>query len=227
MGIKENLFQISKEIGNFKDESKLPQEITIIAVSKRQSEDKIIQLYDAGQRHFGESRVQEAEKKISSLKDKEIIWHFIGALQSNKAKKVVQLFDYIHSIDKINTASKINNYCQEFGKKLKIFVQVNTSGEGSKSGINPEELEDFVSELRDFEMLEIIGLMTIGPLYGDEQDTRQCFRNLNDLRQKVNAKYSQLNLKELSMGMSSDYLMAIQEGATFVRIGTKLFGCRE
>lgn len=202
-----------------------PDEVKIIAVSKTVAADVLQRAIDAGIALFGENRVQEAAGKIPKLHGS-FLFHLVGHLQSNKARDAVRLFDLIHSIDKASTAQKVDAEAAKIGKKQKILIQVNTSGEATKSGAAPEEAHSLCREVLQCRNLELCGLMTIGPLTDDEILVRQSFRMLKDLRDSINRSLG-ITMKELSMGMSSDFTIAVEEGATMVRIGTRIFGARD
>ena len=190
----------------------------IIAVSKTFSIDQIKPLINHGHIHFGENKVQESLEKWTDVKSsfQNLKLHMIGKLQTNKVKYVIPLFDYIHSLDNLKLAEKISEEQKKRNKYLKIFIQVNIGNEDQKSGIDPEDLKDFYNKcILDFK-LNIIGLMCIPPQKGD---VKKYFKQMFDLK-------NSLGLKELSMGMSSDYIDAIENGATFVRLGSKIFGNR-
>lgn len=191
----------------------------LLAVSKLQPMDKIKNLYQQGQRLFAENYVQEAMIKIEQLKDLNIQWHFIGNLQKNKVKYIIQKFDLIHSIDNFELAEKINNYSEQNACTQKILIQVNLAEEKTKGGVSKEEIYNFVSTINKLKNISLQGLMTMPPLFDDPELARPYFQELRFLGQK-------LGLKELSMGTSSDYKIALQEGATIVRLGTMLFGER-
>ena len=190
----------------------------IIAVSKTFSMIEIKPLIDHGHIHFGENKVQETVEKWSDIKSasENIKLHMIGKLQTNKVKYVIPLFDYIHSLDNLKLAEKISKEQNKRNKYLKIFIQVNIGREDQKSGIDPKDLKDFYNKCISDLKLDIIGLMCIPP---QEGDTKKYFKQMFDLK-------NSLGLQELSMGMSSDYIEAIEHGATFVRIGSKIFGNR-
>ena len=175
-------------------------------------------LISHGHIHFGENKVQESVEKWTDIKNsfQNIKLHMIGKLQTNKVKYVVPLFDYIHSLDNLKLAEKISEEQKKRNKNLKIFIQVNIGNESQKSGIDPKELKDFYNKCISDLKLDIIGLMCIPP---QEGDTKKYFKQMFDLK-------NSLGLQELSMGMSSDYIEAIEHGATFVRIGSKIFGNR-
>ncbi len=191
----------------------------VIAVTKTFSVDKIKPLIDEGHIHFGENKLQEAEKKWPEVKKKSssIRLHMIGKLQSNKAKKAVHLFDYIHSLDNIKLAEKISQYEKELGKKIKLFIQVNLAEEKQKSGILLKDLNDFYNYCRDKLDLDIIGLMCLPPINSES----------NKYFQILKKKSEELNLHEISMGMSADYEEAVCAGSTFIRIGSAIFGERK
>jgi pyridoxal phosphate enzyme (YggS family) len=199
-------------------------DIRIVAVSKTVPVDVIQSAIDAGIVLFGENRVQEAAAKIPQLRG-DFSFHLVGHLQSNKSKEAVRLFDLIHSIDKASTAQKVNEEAAKIRKSQKVLVQVNTSGEATKSGVVPEEAKMLCEAVLQCGNLELCGLMTIGPLTDDEHAVRQSFRMLRELRDFINQSLG-IAMKELSMGMSSDFTIAIEEGATMVRVGTKIFGAR-
>ncbi len=191
----------------------------LLAVSKLQSVDKIKALYQQGQRHFAENYIQEALTKIETLQDLEIQWHLIGPIQKNKVKFLKKNFAYIHSIDSVELATKISEKALEMGHKQKCFIQVNLSGETTKSGLTAPVLLSEWANLKKLQGLEIVGLMTMPPLENQPENNRKYFQELKILGQK-------LNLNEFSMGTSHDYKIALQEGATWIRLGTILFGDR-
>jgi PLP dependent protein len=191
----------------------------VIAVSKLQPVEKIIELYNKGYRHFAENYIQEAMDKIEILKHLDITWHFIGTLQKNKIKYLKNYFAYIHSIESIEQIKVLNQKCEQLGLVQKIFLQVNLSNEDSKSGWSPKDLISEWPKLKDFQFIKIVGLMTMPPLENDPEKNRIYFRNLAQIAKK-------LNLPELSMGTSGDYKIALEEGSTWVRLGTALFGER-
>ncbi len=201
-----------------------PGDIKVIAVSKTVPADVVQSAIDAGISLFGENRVQEALAKIPLLRGA-FSFHLIGHLQSNKSKDAVRLFDLIHSIDKLSTAQKVDAEAAKVGKKQSILIQVNTSGEATKSGVAPKETCNLCRDVLQCRNLVLCGLMTIGPLTEDENAIRISFRMLRELRDSINCSLG-IAMKELSMGMSSDFAIAVEEGATMVRIGTLIFGAR-
>ena len=209
-----NLISIQNELKSNSKNDLIPE---IIAVSKTFSIEKIKPLIDHGHLHFGENKVQEAVNKWQDLKSvsSDIQLHLIGKLQTNKVKFAVPLFDYIHSLDSLKLAEKICNEQKKIGKSLKIFIQVNIGNEPQKNGIELENLKSFYDKCINQFNLNVIGLMCIPP----QDNVETYFKEM----QKLN---NNLNLKELSMGMSSDFLKAVDNGSTFVRIGSKIFGER-
>ena len=206
------LISIQEEINRKNSKTK------IIAVSKTFPLSRIMPLIDYGHIHFGENKVQESIEKWAEFKivNRKIKLHMIGKLQSNKVKQAVDLFDYIHSVDNLKLAEKISNETLKKDKNIKIFIQVNIGNETQKSGVKTENLKDFFNECKNNLNLDIIGLMCIPPV---NQSSEQFFKKMNVLS-------NELNLNELSMGMSQDYLNATLNNASFVRIGSKIFGQR-
>ncbi len=206
-------------------------EVTLVAVSKTVAPARIREAVVAGVSALGENRVQEAAAKIPDLKlltaEHKVQWHLIGHLQSNKARRAVELFDAVHSVDDFKLAERLDKIASEIGKRLPVFIEVNLGGEGSKSGVAPSEALRLCEQVGKLASLELKGLMAVPPFLDDPEQVRPCFRQLRDLRdeaRRAGAAGEQLN--DLSMGMSGDFEVAIEEGATFVRIGTALFGAR-
>ena len=215
---QKNLIEIKEKIKNKIDHLKLSEyEPKVIAVSKTFSEQDILPLIEYGHVEFGENKVQEAQLKWPKLKEKynNLKLHMLGKLQTNKVKNAVEVFDYIHSLDSLKLANKISNEIQKKTKKIKVFIQINLGDESQKSGINPSDLEVFYKQCIDLK-LNIIGTMCIPP---DNQDPKPFFKHLLALNQKI-------NLSEISMGMTNDYLDALEYKSTFLRIGTGIFGKR-
>lgn len=197
---------------------------TLIAVSKLQSLEKIRSLYDQGQRHFGENYVQEAVSKLEQLKNLDIIWHFIGSLQKNKVKTVVGQFEYIHSVDSVGLAETINRKAVEKNILQKIFLQLNLASEVSKGGFAVSDFEAAWPKLHELKNIQICGLMTMPPLTNNGEQNRPFFRQLRQIQQKIQLEFPSCQF--LSMGTSSDYIVAVEEGSHFIRLGTVLFGER-
>lgn len=196
----------------------------ILAVSKFQPQEKIRALYEQGQRLFAENYAQEALEKQEALKDLAIQWHFIGSLQKNKVKMVVGHFEMIHSVDSLSLAQAIDRKAQELGITQKILLQLNLAEEETKGGFSLSQFEMALPELQKLKAAAIVGLMTMPPLYEDPEKARPFFKKLSNMRDQFSSLLP--NLKTLSMGTSSDYLVAAEEGATLVRLGTILFGER-
>ncbi|WP_333653501.1 YggS family pyridoxal phosphate-dependent enzyme [Dissulfurispira sp.] len=205
-----------------------PDEVKLIAVTKTVGIGTIKDAIDAGLRIFGENRVQEARDKISNLKSQilnsRIEWHLIGYLQKNKAKYAVQLFDLIHTVDSVELAEELNKQAEKIGKIQRVLVQVKLSEEETKHGVSEEELIPMLEKIKRLNNLRLEGLMTMPPFFEDAEKARPYFRKLRELREK--AEKQEFKLPELSMGMSNDFEVAIEEGATMVRIGTAIFGER-
>jgi pyridoxal phosphate enzyme (YggS family) len=203
-----------------------PREIKLIAVTKNVPWDTAVRLYDAGQRDFAESRLEEAVSKIQ-LAPPDCRWHLIGTLQRNKVRKAIGRFALIHSVDTLDLAKKLSSLAAEMQLVCSILLQVNTSGELSKHGFAPEECRRRFLELCHLPGLSIQGLMTIAPFTEDQALIRRCFSALRELREELASRAPpQHALKELSMGMSHDFPLAIAEGATLLRIGTALFSAK-
>ncbi len=225
MSIRENLERIREKI-RVKSElvGRDPQEITLVAVTKTVEADRIEEAIAAGVNIIGESRVQEAKEKYGKVESK-IIWHLVGHLQRNKAKDAVKIFDLIHSVDSTKLAKEIDKQAKKVGKIQKILVEVNASGEESKYGLSPEEVITFLKEVSGFPNIKVEGLMTMAPFYENPQDCRPCFRKLRELREEIKAEnIKDVEMVYLSMGMSSDFEVAIEEGSNMVRIGRAIFG---
>ena len=203
-----------------------PASVTLVGAGKRQPIGKLLEAREAGLRVFGENRVQEAEAKIAQLSDR-VEWHMIGPLQSNKARKAARLFDCVHSIDRVKIARVLEREARRAGRALTGFLEVNLGAESSKHGFSPESLLVEAVPLADLESLEIIGLMTIPPRESDEAAARAWFSKLRLLRDQLAGRPEWKAWPGLlSMGMSADFEIAIEEGATHVRVGTALFGPR-
>lgn len=209
-------------------QEKLPESVKLIAVSKKVSAAAVREAYAAGIRDFGESRIQEAESKIEQLQDLSgISWHFIGHLQSNKAKKALSCFQWLHSVDSLKLAQRLNLLASELGVSPKICLQVKILPDSNKSGWTIQQLLDDLVELNLCQSLQFEGLMTIPPLGLDSSEVIYVFNRTRELIAEINERnLSNIKMKQLSMGMSQDYQLAIQSGATMVRLGTILFGER-
>jgi PLP dependent protein len=219
--IKRNIEVISAKI------SQLNKNVKILGVTKTFPAASIEAAIEAGLREFGESRIQEAEEKIPALnlKYKGLKWHFIGHLQANKVNKVVRLFDVIQSIDSEKLAEKVSETAGHEGKKIEALIEIKVSEEVSKSGIEPDKLPGTFENMLKLPNLKVIGLMAMAPYNEDPEKSRPYFKQARDMFDGIN-KSGNYNLEVLSMGMSGDYITAIEEGSTMVRIGTGIFGER-
>lgn len=201
-------------------------EITLVAVSKTVPVELVQVAYNLGVTHFGENRVQEALPKIAAFHPERIRWHMIGHLQSNKASKVARSFEYVQSVDNLHLAQALNRYAEEEGKQLAVLLQVNVAGEASKEGMSLDEAPALARQIVALPHLKVQGLMTIAPLVQDVEELRPVFRSLCVLRDRLRAELPECSWQHLSMGMTADYRVAIEEGATIVRIGRAIFGPR-
>jgi pyridoxal phosphate enzyme (YggS family) len=231
MSIAENIARIRERIGKAAAHvGRNPDSITLMAVSKVVEPERIREAYQAGIRVFGENRVQEFAEKASALKDlSEAEWHLIGHLQSNKARKAVELFHGIDSVDSLRLAQKLDQAAQQAGRSLPVLIEINVGGEKNKSGVTPDspELEGLLEGAQKLEHLEVRGLMTIPPYTEDPHGARPYFRMLHELRDSIAARrLPRIHMDVLSMGMSHDFEVAVEEGSTCVRVGTAIFGER-
>ena len=219
---------IQKIYDDFEENCKLsernPKNLTLIGASKSQSIANIQEAYDAGLKNFGENYLQEAENKIKSLEG-DFIWHFIGSIQSRKARKIAEIFDWVHTVENTKVAKKLNIARPHSKGPLNICIQVNIDSEESKSGLHLDDLEGFIEESRNLENINIRGLMVIPKPRESIEEQKKVFRKVKETFLNLIEKGNDLDT--LSMGMSSDYGSAIQEGATMVRIGTGIFGPRK
>lgn len=226
--IADNIEQIRERIKKAAlDRGRSPENVRLVAVTKTVSPEQIRKAAEAGLDCFGENYIQEADKKIKALADTGVSWHFIGHLQSNKAKYAVRLFDLIHSVDSLKLAKELNRQASGHGKIQKILIQVNLAGEQTKSGAGKQAAVELISDIARLENLSVQGLMTLPPFFDAPETVRPYFRQLADLRDEIAAKnIANVKMAELSMGMTGDFETAIEEGATLVRIGTAIFGER-
>ncbi|MGI9086809.1 MAG: YggS family pyridoxal phosphate-dependent enzyme [Chthoniobacterales bacterium] len=223
--IARNLEAVQTQIARAVEKSgRKPEEVQLIAVTKKQDAEKVRMAFDAGQAIFGESRVQEARAKIPLL-PAAVRWHFIGHLQKNKIRHALPLFELFHSIDSLDLAADLDRIAADEGLRPRVLLEVNLAGEGSKIGFAPEKLRAEIEALLQLPRLNIEGLMTIPPLAAAAEDSRGYFAQLRELRAQLETEFA-VHLPQLSMGMSNDYAVAIEEGATLVRVGTAIFGGR-
>lgn len=231
MSIAENIAQVRQGIAAAaRRAGRNPDEITLMAVSKTFPAESIREAYAAGLRVFGENRVQEFAGKADAVRDlTEVEWHLIGHLQTNKAAKAAELFDAVDSVDSVRTAEKLNASAASLAKILEVLIEINVGGETAKSGVAPDssELEEILQGTPGWGNLKIRGLMTVPPYAEDAEGSRSFFRQLRQIRDRIAARsLPQIGMGTLSIGMSHDFEVAIEEGATCVRVGTAIFGER-
>jgi pyridoxal phosphate enzyme (YggS family) len=221
-GVRERITAAARECG------RSPDEVKLIAISKTHPASVIRTLIDLGAIDFGENRVQEAEEKIAEIGREQVRWHLVGHLQANKARRAVNLFEVIHSLDSPDLASRLDRLCAEEGRdKLPVLIQVDLGHEETKSGIDESDLTHMVEGLSSLTHLELIGLMTLPPFFDEVEQSRPFFRRLRELRDELKSRGAFGEGKgELSMGMTHDFEVAIKVGATMVLIGTAIFGER-
>ena len=223
--ISTNIQKINSEIKkNCELSGKDPEKLVLIGASKSQSVEKIQEAYEAGLKNFGENYLQEAESKIGKL-SKTIIWHFIGSVQSRKAKKIAEIFDWVHTLDSLKVARKLNDARPKSKGALNVCIQVNIDLEESKSGIHEKDLENFLEETLSLENIKVRGLMAIPRPRPTIEEQKEIFNKIEKRFASLSKKV--IGFDTLSMGMSTDYGAAIQEGATMIRIGTGIFGPRK
>jgi len=231
MAIAENITEVRERIdAAVRRAGRSPGDVALMAVTKTHPPERIREAYDAGLRLFGENRVQEFAGKAGPLGDLAgAEWHMIGHLQTNKAGKVAELFSAVDSVDSVKLAEKLDAAARALNRKLRVLIEVNVGGEAAKSGVAPDsrELEDLLLAAPRFEALEFRGLMTVPPFRDDPEDARPFFRKLRELRDTISARrLPAVSTGVLSMGMSHDFEVAIEEGSTCVRVGTAIFGER-
>jgi len=221
--VQSNIVQAAERVGRRLDE------VTLVAVSKTKPVELIKQAYHLGLRDFGENRVQDALPKIAEFRHAElqpVTWHMIGHLQRNKVNKVVGSFDSVQSVDNLQLAQALNSHAAELEIRIAVLLQVNVSGEESKEGMTPEETSALAQQITALPHLDVQGLMTIAPQVQDPEEVRPVFRALRELRDRLRNQVPQSTWHQLSMGMTDDYGIAIEEGATIVRVGRAIFGER-
>jgi PLP dependent protein len=223
--IAENLERVRIQIGDAaKKGGRSVDDVTLVAISKTHEAEKVRLAFEAGQQLFGESRVQEARAKIPLLPSA-ARWHFVGRLQRNKVRHALPLFELFHSVDSFELARDLNRIADEEGLRPRVLLEVNVAGEGSKIGFVPETLREQMEALLELPRLTIEGLMTIPPLAPEADASRRYFVALRELRDQFAAEF-EVTLPQLSMGMTGDFVVAVEEGATLVRVGTAIFGKR-
>jgi pyridoxal phosphate enzyme (YggS family) len=223
--IAENLERVREQIAQAAARAgRVAEDIELVAITKTHPAEKVREAIEAGQTLFGESRVQEARVKIPELPSN-LRWHFVGHLQKNKIRHALPLFEMIHSVDSLGLAQDINRIAEEQGMHPRVLLEVNVAGEGSKFGFSPDKLRDQMESLLALPRLSILGLMTIPPLAKEAEASRKYFVQLRELRDRLQTDFH-VDLAQLSMGMTEDFVVAVEEGATLVRVGTAIFGER-
>ncbi|HJO92124.1 MAG TPA: YggS family pyridoxal phosphate-dependent enzyme [Victivallales bacterium] len=223
--IEQNLNKLKSSISDIcLSSNRIPNSVKLLAVSKTFPSEYVSEAYKYGQRMFGENKVQELEIKVPVL-PKDIEWHLIGHLQSNKVSKAVELADYIHAVDSEKLLKRINNIAGEKNRKPKILLEVNISGEESKFGLTLDKLDSCAKLAKECDSIDFVGFMTMAPFDASPEELSDVFSKMRMTRDRLEKELN-VNLPELSMGMSSDYDSAIKEGATIVRVGTAIFGNR-
>jgi len=223
--IAENLERVGEQIAQAASKAgRAIDEIELVAISKTHDAEKVREATEAGQTLFGESRVQEARVKIPALPSN-LRWHFVGHLQKNKIRHALPLFELIHSVDSLALAKDINRIAEEDGLHPRVLLEVNVAGEGSKFGFTPEKLREDLENLLELPRLSILGLMTIPPIADEAEASRKHFVQLREVRDRLQTEFH-VDLAQLSMGMTQDFAVAVEEGATLVRVGTAIFGER-
>ena len=215
MEIRENVQQLLKE---------LPGGVQLIAAAKGRTAQEVLQAVDSGIKIIGQNYIQEAEK-IYPVVGNKAKWHMIGHLQKNKAKKAVTLFDMIETVDSVDLARELDKRCAQIGKVMPILIEINSGREKQKSGVLPENAQPLIKEISSLPNIKIMGLMTMGPRFGDPEDSRPYFITTRKIFDQIKAlQLPNVEMKYLSMGMTNSYQVALQEGANLVRIGTRIFG---
>lgn len=217
MSIKGNISEILSD---------LPEGVELVAAAKARTPEEVLKAVQSGVKIIGENYVQEAEKAYEMVGNK-VEWHFIGHLQKNKVKKAVKIFDMIETVDSVEIAKEIDKRCQQIGKVMPILVEINSGEEEQKSGVSPRNAEPLIREISRFKNINVMGLMTMGPRFGNPEDARPYFTKTRGIFDKIRRlNLPNVEMRYLSMGMTNSYQVAVQEGANIVRIGTRLFGER-
>lgn len=228
MSIRENIDDITKKIENTcKKIGRNPKDITVIAVSKTVESKRAKEAVNAGINNLGENRVQELIKKYDELSDLDVKWHMIGHLQKNKVKYIIDKTVLIHSVESLSLAEEINKRAEKDNLIANVLIELNIGEEESKFGINEENVYDFITSMEQFENIKVLGLMTVAPFCENPEDVRWVFKKMKNIYDKIstmNLRNTEMNY--LSMGMTNDYEIAIEEGSNIIRIGTAIFGAR-
>lgn len=206
--------------------SELPQGVTLVAAAKTRTAEEILRAADAGVKIMGENYIQESQEVFKTI-GKKVTWHFIGHLQKNKVKKAVEIFDMIETVDSYNLAKEIDKRCAGIKKIMPVLIEINSGREEQKSGVMPEDAVNLIKEISVLNNLKILGLMTMGPRFGNPEDSRPYFIETRKVFEEIKKiELSGVEMEYLSMGMTNSYKIAIEEGANIVRIGSKIFGER-
>jgi pyridoxal phosphate enzyme (YggS family) len=214
LGIRENVQKLLSE---------LPREVELVVAAKSRTAKEVLEAVEAGVKIVGENYVQEAEKNYSVIENR-VKWHFIGSLQKNKVKKAVRLFDMIQTVDSVEIAREIDKRCAQLGRVMPLLVEINSGREKQKSGALPEDAEDLIATISGLPNIRVMGLMTMGPRFGDPEESRPYFTTTRKIFERIKAKkLPNVEMRYLSMGMTNSYRIALEEGANMVRIGTKVF----
>ncbi len=224
MTIEENYRRVLDQVREAERRAGRPEgSVTVVGVSKTVGRDAVDRAYATGLRHFGENRVPDAKDKFDPPLPADALLHLIGYLQSNKARDAVALFDTIHSVDRASIIDALEKRADQADKRLRVLIQVNIAGEEQKHGCSSADAEELILSVAKCEHLDVCGLMTIAPLVSSPEETREVFRGLRELRDRLQSTHTGLDLSQLSMGMTNDYQVAIEEGSTLVRIGRAIF----
>ena len=229
MSIRENIDDITKKIENTcKKIGRNPKDITVIAVSKTVDSERAKEAVNAGINNLGENRVQELIKKYDELSDLDVKWHMIGHLQKNKVKYIIDKTVLIHSVESLSLAEEINKRAEKNNFVANVLIELNIGEEESKFGINEENVYDFITSMEQFENIRVLGLMTVAPFCENPEDVRWVFKKMKNIYDKISTmKLRNTEMNYLSMGMTNDYEIAIEEGSNIIRIGTAIFGARK
>jgi hypothetical protein len=229
LGIRENIDDIMKRVENTcKKIGRAPKDITVIAVSKTVDSERAKEAVEAGINNLGENRVQELIKKYDELKDIDIKWHMIGHLQKNKVKYILDKTVLIHSVESLSLAEEINKRAEKNNLTANVLIELNIGEEESKFGITEENVYDFILSLEQFDNIKVLGLMTVAPFCENPEDVRWVFKTMKNIYDKISTmNLKNTEMKYLSMGMTNDFEIAIEEGSNIIRIGTAIFGARK
>lgn len=227
--MKDKIDEINRRIEDAKNRfNRSGESVKLVAVSKKMPKERVEKAIKSGATDLGENYIQEALEKIEALKEYDVSWHFIGHLQSNKAKYAVKVFDLIHTVDSVKLAKEIDKQAKKIDKIQNILIQINISKESSKSGVSADNAIQLVKDISSFKNISIKGLMGMPPFYDDPVKAKPYFAEMGTIKKKIeNLQIEGVDMEELSMGMTGDFEVAIEEGSTLIRIGTAIFGARQ